>query len=440
MQKGTTSISQKKIQIVTLGCAKNVVDSEKLLRQIKSGNYKIIIDDDKIHTAEFVIINTCGFINDAKQESIDTILSFVEAKKIKKIKKIIVMGCLSQRYKNELQQQIPEVDYFFGVSDWEAILKVLDTTLHHELLNERVLTTPKHYAYLKIAEGCDRTCSFCVIPQIRGKHISQPIEKLVDEANILAESGVRELLLISQDLTYYGLDLYKKQELLTLIKELEKIKKIEWIRLHYAYPSSFPLEVTEYMAVSEKLCHYLDIPFQHINDAILKSMKRNHTTKQTMDLIQYFRKKIPDIAIRTSLIVGYPGETDKEFNELLEFIKTCKFERLGIFAYSDEENTAAFDMHPKNNPEIIQERMDLINAIQADISLQHNENKINQTLKVLIDRIEGDFYIGRSQYDSPEIDNEVLIPKTHSPLTIGNFYKVKINDAEHFDLFGKIIH
>lgn len=431
---------QKKIQIITLGCAKNLVDSEKLMRQIKNGNYKLIIDDNKIHTADYIIINTCGFINDAKQESIDTILSFADAKKQHKIKKIIVMGCLSQRYKSELQEQIPEVDYFFGVNDWEAILSVLKTPLHLELISERVITTPKHYAYLKIAEGCDRTCSFCVIPQIRGKHISTPIEKLVYEANLLAENGVKELLLISQDLTYYGIDIYKKQELLKLIKELEKIKNIEWVRLHYAYPTSFPTEVMEYMANSEKLCHYIDIPFQHINDDILKSMKRNHAKKQTEDLINFFRDKVPDIAIRTSLIVGYPGETEKEFNELIEFIRQNKFERLGVFAYSDEENTTAFDIQPKTEPEIIQQRLDKINAIQADISLELNENKINKTLKVLIDRVEGDFYIGRSQFDSPEIDNEVLIPKCKEVLKIGNFYNVLINGAEHFDLFGKIIN
>lgn len=430
-------VKNKNIHIVTLGCSKNLVDSESLMRQLEAGGYKVYHDSGPADGT--VIINTCGFINDAKEESVNTILSFAEARKLGKINKLLVMGCLSQRFKKELESEIHEVDGFFGVSDLEKILLSVGTDLKKDLIGERVLTTPSHYAYLKISEGCDRTCSFCAIPQIRGKHVSRTIESLVAEAEFLAKMGVKELIMIAQDLSWYGLDIYKKRMLAPLLAKLEKVNGIEWIRLHYAYPAGFPDEVLGLMATSTKICKYLDIPVQHINDKILSSMRRGHNAEQTRSLLQKIRQKIPGIALRTSLIVGYPGETKRDFEELKAFVKEFQFERLGVFTYSHEENTHAFDLKDNVSASVKKARAAELMETQEQISLELNHQKIGKVLKAIIDRKEGEFWIGRSCYDSPEVDNEILIPG-HFRLVKGNFYDIQITGAEAFDLFGKPVN
>lgn len=424
----------KNIHIVTLGCSKNLVDSENLMSQLEAGGYKVFHDSD--NASGTVIINTCGFINDAKEESVNTILEFAEARKQGKIEKLLVMGCLAQRYKKELEAEIHEVDGFFGVSDLEKILLSVGTNLKKDLIGERVLTTPSHYAYLKISEGCDRTCSFCAIPLIRGKHISRTMESLVAEARFLAKKGVKELILIAQDLSWYGLDIYKKRMLASLLTELEKVDGIEWIRLHYAYPAGFPEDVLEVMAGSSKICKYLDIPVQHISDSILSSMRRGHNSGQTRELLQKIRQKVPGIALRTSLIVGYPGETKKDFEELKSFIGEIQFDRLGVFSYSHEENTHAFGLKDSVSAAVKKARVEELMAIQEQISLELNSLKTGSVLQVVIDRKEGDFWIGRSSFDSPEVDNEILVPAKF-PLKCGHFYNIRITAAEAFDLYGE---
>ncbi len=421
---------------MTLGCSKNIVDSEALMSQLK-GRYEVTHESTK-DDADIVIINTCGFINDAKQESIDTILSFANAKKEGKIKKVYVMGCLSQRYKEELSKEIPEVDGYYGVNDFTPILGELGIDYKKELLGERMLTTPMHYAYLKIAEGCNRKCSFCAIPLIRGKNISRTIESLVEEAEWLVSKGTKEIILIAQDLTYYGMDLYKKRMLAELLEKLAVIKGLEWIRLHYAYPASFPMNVIEVMKKHSNICKYLDIPLQHISDDILSSMKRNITGAQTIDLIKKIRAKVPEIAIRTTLITGYPGESLKDFNDLKKFVKESRFERMGVFVYSPEENTSAFELKDSIPQKIKQQRLEELMALQQSISAEINQAKVGNTYKVIIDRKEGEYWVGRTEFDSPEVDNEVLVSVNNKGLKLGNFYNISITKAEDYDLYGEV--
>jgi ribosomal protein S12 methylthiotransferase len=427
-----------KINVITLGCSKNIVDSEILIRQLQLNNFNVIYEGN-IKKSDIVIINTCGFINDAKQESIDTILNCIDLKTKGIIKKIFVTGCLSERYKEQLFKELPEVDYFTGVYQLKELLNQIGGNYHEEIKNYRTLTTPSHYAYLKIAEGCNRKCSFCIIPQIKGKYISRNIESILEEAKFLTENGVKEIILIAQDTTYYGLDLYKKQKINTLLEELSKIKKLEWIRLHYTYPMGFPYEILETIKNSSKICKYLDIPFQHISDKILKSMNRGISKIETYNIIQNIRKTIPDIALRTTLITGYPNETEEDFNELKEFVKETAFERLGVFKYSHEEGTKAYKLKD-NIPEAIKEqRVEEIMHIQENISLTNNKKLIGKTMKIILDREEKDYYIGRSEYDSPEIDNEVMIKKPIKSLPIGKFLNIKITDADYFDISGEIV-
>jgi ribosomal protein S12 methylthiotransferase len=429
---------KKKINVITLGCSKNLVDSEYLMKQLDAAGFQLVHDVDSFD-APVVIINTCGFILDAKNESIDTILRFGRARKEKKIDKLFVMGCLSQRYKNELEKEIPEVDAFYGVNDMPQILKSLQVDLHTELLGERYLTTPSHYAYLKISEGCSRKCSFCSIPLIRGEHKSREIHDIINEAEILLANGSKELILIAQDLSYYGFDLYKEFKLPLLLQKLATLKDLGWLRLHYAFPANFPFEVLQVIKDNPLICRYLDIPFQHISDSMLKSMRRGITRQKTYDLIDAIRKEIPDIALRTTLMVGYPGETDSDFNELINFVKEVRFERLGIFAYSHEEGTYAYIHHKDDVPEEVKTaRVDKIMQIQQKISAELNQKKRGKDFKVIIDRKENDFYIGRTQYDSPEIDDEVLISSSNQTLSIGEFYEVTIDSAAEFDLYGSI--
>ncbi|MCX6230996.1 MAG: 30S ribosomal protein S12 methylthiotransferase RimO [Bacteroidetes bacterium] len=427
---------KQKINIITMGCSKNLVDSEQLMRQL-TDKYQVVHDSER-DDAEIIIINTCGFIADAKQESIDTILNFTEAKKGGKIKKVYVMGCLSQRYEKELKAEIPDVDAFYGVNDITALLQTLKVDFKKELLGERTLTTPKHYAYLKIAEGCNRNCSFCAIPLIRGKNISKPVEDLVAEAEWLASNGVKELILIAQDLTYYGMDLYKKRKLAELLEKLVAVKGIEWIRLHYAYPAAFPLDVLNVMAKYDKICKYIDIPLQHIDDSLLNSMKRNIDGAKTRDLIKKLRTKVPEISIRTTLIVGYPGETKAKFETLKKFVAENKFERLGVFTYSPEENTSAYLLKDSVSAKVKEQRMAEIMEIQQQISAEINKARIGKTYKTIIDRKEGNYWVGRTEFDSPEVDNEVLIPSTKK-LIIGDFYHIEVTNAEDYDLYGKVI-
>ena len=423
----------QKINVITLGCSKNLVDSEVLMRQLDD-RFKIVNDSDE--ESDIVVINTCGFIGDAKEESIDTILSAVEAKKEGKIQKVYVTGCLSQRYKKELENEIDQVDGFYGVNDLKKILNDLHVDYKKELVGERHLTTPKHYAYLKVSEGCDRSCSFCAIPLIRGKHLSVPEEALIKEAKFLASQGVKELLLIAQDLTYYGIDLYGKRTIDRLVNQLTSIEGIEWIRLHYAYPAGFPEALLEVMKNNPKVCNYLDIPLQHINDRILHSMKRGLDGAGTRKLIEKLKTKIPNVALRTTLIVGYPGETEAEFEELLQFVKESRFDRLGVFQYSEEEDTSAALLPDDVPPEIKQERADRIMMLQQEISLELNKEREGKIFKTIIDRKEGDYYVGRTEFDSPEVDNEVLI-SSDEKLEIGSFYPVLIEKGDFFDLYGK---
>jgi ribosomal protein S12 methylthiotransferase len=419
-----------------MGCSKNIVDSEQLMRQL---NEKYDVShESETDDADIVIINTCGFIADAKQESIDSILSYSDSKQKGKNKKVYVMGCLSQRYREELKQEMPEVDAFFGVNDISELLKTLDVDLKKELLGERMLTTPKHYAYLKIAEGCNRRCSFCAIPLIRGNNISKPIEDLIKETEWLVSQGAKELILIAQDLTYYGMDIYKKRKLGELLEKLALIKGVEWIRLHYAYPAAFPMDVLKVMAKYDNICKYLDIPLQHVNSDILASMKRNIDGTKTKELVAKMRKLIPNISIRTTLIVGYPGETFSQFEELKKFVAESKFERLGVFTYSPEENTSAYKLKDNVSAKTKEKRFSEIMELQQLISSEINNAKIGKTYKTIIDRKEGDYWIGRTEFDSPEVDNEVLIT-SDKKIIIGDFYQVKISNAEDYDLYGEIV-
>jgi ribosomal protein S12 methylthiotransferase len=428
-------MQNKKINIVTLGCSKNIVDSEKLMKQLQSGGYKIVYDQNE-NASDTVIINTCGFINDAKEESIDTILRFVKASRSGAIKNLYVMGCLSERYTDALKHEIPEVSRYFGVNNFSDILKELGVTFNKDLISERTLTGPGHYAYLKVSEGCDRTCAFCAIPVIRGKCVSRPIESLFEEASILARKGVKELILIAQDLSYYGLDLYKTQKLPDLLRELLKIESIEWIRLHYLYPANFPLELISIIRNNKKICRYIDIPIQHINDNMLLSMKRTHNRNDTEILLTRFRKEIPDAAIRTTLIAGYPGESESDYNELKNFISEFKFDRLGVFAYSHEEDTFAYNNFVDDVPQSVKEsRVSELMEIQQNISAELNSTKIGKTFKVIIDRTEGEYFIGRSEFDSPEVDQEILIPAEYN-LKPGQFYNIRITQSTEFDLYG----
>ena len=432
-------MKKHKINIVTMGCSKNVVDSEQLATQLKGSKLEVVFDSNEMD-ARTIVINTCGFIKDAKEESVDTILSYAKARQNGKIDNLYVIGCLSERYKDDLKHEIPEVDQFFGVNDLQAIVKNLNVDYKEELLGERLTSTPKHFAYLKISEGCDRGCAFCAIPLIRGKHQSVPFEQLIKQAQNMAEKGVKEIMLIAQDLSSYGLDLYKKNRLAELLKELAKIEKIKWIRLHYAYPTGFPEEVIELMASEPKICNYLDIPLQHINDNVLKLMRRGQNRKTTISLIEKLRQKNPNITIRTTLLVGHPGEGEEEFNELKEFVEQAKFDRLGVFTYSEEEGTyGASNLEDITPEEVKSERADQIMDIQQHISLSLNRRKVGKNMQVIIDRQEGDFFVGRSEFDSPEVDNEILISKNNNALIVGEFYNVKIEEAKEYDLYAKLI-
>ena len=429
----TKSVKKNKINIVTLGCSKNVYDSEVLMGQLKANDKEVVHEEE----GNVVVINTCGFIANAKEESVNTILEYVQKKEAGDVDKVFVTGCLSERYKPDLQKEIPNVDEYFGTSDLPNLLKALGADYKHELIGERLTTTPKNYAYLKIAEGCDRPCSFCAIPIMRGKHRSKKIENLVIEAEKLAAKGVKELILIAQDLTYYGLDLYKKRNLAELLQELVKVDGIEWIRLHYAFPTGFPMDVLEVMQQSPKICNYIDIPLQHISDAILKSMRRGTTQAKTTKLLQEFRAAVPSMTIRTTLIVGYPGETQEDFKTLRDWVAAMRFERLGCFTYSHEENTHAYNLVDDVPEDVKQQRANEIMEIQSQISWELNQEKIGKTFRCIIDRKEGNYFVGRTEFDSPDVDNEVLIDATKQYVKIGDFTTIKIVSAADFDLYGE---
>lgn len=432
----TKTLKKNKINVITLGCSKNAYDSEVLLGQLRANNIEAEHESDN-GDASIVIINTCGFIENAKQESINTILEYAKAKEDGLVEKVYVTGCLSERYKPELKKEIPNIDEYFGTHDLPQLLKTLNADYKHELLGERVLTTPTHYAYFKISEGCDRPCSFCAIPIMRGKYVSIPIEELVKRAKTLARNGTKELILIAQDLTYYGLDIYKKRVLSELLKYLSDVEEIEWIRLHYAFPSGFPLDILDVMRERSNICRYLDMPLQHINDRILNSMLRGTARQKTIELVDTIRNRVPGIALRTTLITGYPGETEKEFLELKEWVNDTKFERLGVFTYSHEENTTAYNLKDDIPQKTKEKRASEIMEIQKEISLEMNENKVGQTLKVIIDKKEGEYFIGRTEFDSPEVDNEVLLDASSSYVRIGDFTDVEITGASEYDLHGK---
>lgn len=432
----TKTLLKTKYNVVTLGCSKNIYDSEVLLRQMKSNDMEVEHESEK-DDANVVIVNTCGFIDNAKQESIDTILNYAQARERGDIEKLYVTGCLSERYSEELSKEIPQVDAWFGTKDLPRLLKTMKADYKSELVGERLLTTPNHYAYFKIAEGCDRPCSFCAIPLMRGKHVSTPMEQLVVNAEKLAAGGVKELILIAQDLTYYGLDLYKKRNLAQLMNKLADVNGIDWIRLHYAFPSGFPMDVLDVMRERPNICNYLDMPLQHASDNMLKSMRRGITKQKTYDLVAAIREKVPGIALRTTLISGYPGETETDFQELIQWVKEFKFDRLGVFPYSHEENTHAYSLADDVPEQVKQERADAIMEVQSKISHEINESKVGSTLKVLFDRAEGDYFIGRTEHDSPEVDNEVLVPKQDAYVRMGDFANVLITGAEEFDLFGE---
>lgn len=431
----TKSTGKKKINIVTLGCSKNVVDSEVLMGQLQASGKEVVHEE----RGDVVVINTCGFIDNAKEESINTILDFVEAKKRGEVEQVFVTGCLSERYKPDLIREIPDVDHYFGTRDLPILLKHLGADYRHELVGERLTTTPRHYAYLKISEGCDRPCSFCAIPLMRGGHTSKSIEDLVAEAAKLAAKGTKELILIAQDLTYYGLDIYKRRALADLLKELVKVEGISWIRLHYAFPSGFPEDVLEVIKTEPKICNYIDIPLQHINSEILKSMKRGTTHEKTNALLERFREKVPDMAIRTTLIVGYPGETRERFEEMKEWVRSQKFDRLGCFTYSHEENTSAFALEDDVPQEEKEKRVEEIMELQSQISWEKNQEKIGKTFKCLFDRKEGAYFVGRTEFDSPDVDNTVLVSAENTYISVGDFAQVHITSAEEFDLYGELI-
>ncbi len=433
----TKSLKKNKINVITLGCSKNIFDSEVLMGQLRANKFDVEHESSS-EDSSIVIINTCGFIDNAKQESIDTILQFAEAKKDGRIDKLIVTGCLSERYKPALQKEIPNVDEFFGTRDLPKLLKSLGADYKHELIGERFLTTPQHFAYLKISEGCDRPCSFCAIPIMRGKHISTPVEDVVKQAQLLATKGTKELILIAQDLTYYGLDIYGKRNLSELLRKLSDVEGIEWIRLHYAFPSGFPMDILEVMKEKKNICNYLDMPLQHISDNMLKSMRRGTTKQKTIDLVNSIRDNVPGIAIRTTLIAGYPGETETDFEEMKGWVSATRFDRLGIFTYSHEENTHAFSLVDDVPDNVKRLRAEEVMSIQQNISFEINQKKIGQTFKVLFDRKEGNYFIGRTESDSPEVDNEVLIDAEKFYVRVGDFADVKIIRAEEFDLYGEI--
>lgn len=434
----TKTLKKNKVNVVTLGCAKNIFDSEVMMAQLKANQFDVQHEsEDK--DSEIVIINTCGFIDNAKEESINTILAWAKEKEKGNVDKLIVTGCLSERYKPELEKDIPEVDAFFGTRDLPRLLKTLKADYKHELVGERLLTTPAHYAYFKISEGCDRPCSFCAIPLMRGKHVSTPIEALVEQAKNLVKNGTKEIILIAQDLTYYGLDIYKERRLADLLRQLSDIEGLEWIRLQYAYPSGFPMDVLEVMNERDNICKYLDMPLQHASTNMLKAMRRGITREKTTELIQTIREKVPGIAIRTTLICGYPGETKEDFEEMKEWVQEMRFDRLGVFTYSHEENTHAYNAEDDVPAKVKTKRANEIMEIQSEISLDLNEEKVGKEFKVLIDRVEGDFYVGRTQFDSPEVDNEVLIDKKDLYLRIGDFVNVVIDSAEHYDLYASVV-
>jgi ribosomal protein S12 methylthiotransferase len=434
----TKTLKPNKVNVITLGCSKNTVDSENLMTQLKANDFDVAHDSER--KANIIIVNTCGFIDLAKAESVNTILDYADRKNQGKIDKLYVTGCLSQRYKDSLEADIPEVDAFFGTMEMPQLLAKLNANYQHELVGERLISTPSHYAYLKIAEGCNRTCSFCAIPLMRGGHVSRPIEELVRETKNLARMGVKEIMLIAQELTYYGLDLYKKRELSRLLEELHEVEGIEWIRLHYAYPSKFPIEIFDTMARLPKVCNYLDMPLQHANNDVLKRMRRQITQEETRELITIARQKVPDIAIRTTMLVGFPGETEAEFQDLCDFVADMKFERVGVFQYSHEEDTSAYESADNVDPSVKAERAERLMGIQQDISFDKNQAKVGQKLRVLFDRKEGGYYVGRTEHDSPEVDNEVLVKATKKNyVRIGDFATVHITKAEDFDLYGEIV-
>jgi len=432
----TKTLKKNRINVITLGCSKNVYDSEVLMGQLKASGKDVVHEQD----GNVVVINTCGFINNAKEESVNTILEYMQKKEDGEVDKVFVTGCLSERYKPDLQKEIPNVDQYFGTTELPGLLKALGADYKHELIGERLTTTPKNYAYLKIAEGCDRPCSFCAIPLMRGKHRSTPIEEIVIEAEKLAANGVKELILIAQDLTYYGLDLYKKRNLAELLERLVKVEGIEWIRLHYAFPTGFPMDVLDVMNREPKICNYLDIPLQHISDSILKSMRRGTTKEKTTKLLKEFRAKVPEMTIRTTLIVGYPGETQEDFETLRDWVKEMRFERLGCFTYSHEENTHAYNLEDDVPEDVKMQRANEIMEIQSQISWELNQSKIGQEFKVVIDRKEGNYFVGRTEYDSPDVDNEVRIDATKTYLKTGEFARIKVIEAEDFDLYGEVVN
>ena len=433
----TKTLKQDKVNVITLGCSKNLVDSENLITQLKANDYEVMHDSND--DANIIIINTCGFIDLAKEESINTIVQYADIKSQGRIDKLYVTGCLSQRYKDDLEKEIPEVDAYFGTLELPGLLAKLNADYKHELIGERTLTTPQHFAYMKISEGCNRTCSFCAIPLMRGKHISRTIESLVTEAKHFASIGVKELVLIAQELTYYGLDLYKKRALPELLDALCEVEGIEWIRLHYAYPSKFPREIFDTMAAQPKVCNYLDIPLQHASDTVLERMKRQTTRQEQKELIEYAKTVVPDIAIRTTFLVGFPGETESEFQDLCDFVEGIRFDRVGVFQYSHEEDTSGFLLADDLSAEDKAERANRIMEIQQSISWDHNQAKIGKKLRVLFDRKEGEYFIGRTEYDSPEVDNEVLVNAKDNFVRLGDFAIVEITDAEEYDLYGRVV-
>ncbi|HLO54754.1 MAG TPA: 30S ribosomal protein S12 methylthiotransferase RimO [Saprospiraceae bacterium] len=433
----TKTLRQDKVNVITLGCSKNLVDSENLITQLKANDYDVIHDSNE--DANVIIINTCGFIDLAKEESINTIVQYAEIKSNGGIDKLYVTGCLSQRYKDDLEKEIPEVDAYFGTLELPGLLAKLNADYKHDLIGERSLTTPQHFAYMKISEGCNRTCSFCAIPLMRGKHISRTIESLVTEAKHFASIGVKELVLIAQELTYYGLDLYKKRALPELLDALCEVEGITWIRLHYAYPSKFPREIFDTMAKQPKVCNYLDIPLQHASDTVLERMKRQTTRQEQKELIEYARTVVPDIAIRTTFLVGFPGETEEEFQDLCDFVEEMKFDRVGVFQYSHEEDTSGYLFADDVSPEDKAERANRIMDIQQSISFEHNQKRVGKLMKVLFDRKEGEYFVGRTEYDSPEVDNEVLVDAKDQYVRLGDFANIEITDAEEYDLYGIVV-
>ena len=434
----TKTLNKNKVNVITLGCSKNVVDSETLMRQLKANNFEVE-HKDEIIDCNILVVNTCGFIESAKKQSIETILKCVEAKQKGYIEKVYVTGCLSERYKDDLQKEIVDVDAWFGTKDLPRLLKTLKADYKHELIGERLLTTPVHYAYLKISEGCDRPCSFCAIPIMRGKHISIPMERIIDETKHLIKNGTKEIILIAQDLTYYGLDTYKKRNLAELLEKLSDVNGLEWIRLHYAYPSGFPMEALDVMRERKNICNYIDIPLQHISNNMLKSMRRGITKEKTMEVVEKIRERVPGIAIRTTLICGYPGETKQDHEEMVEWIKKSKFERLGVFTYSHEENTPAYSLKDNVPPKEKQRRADAVMKVQQKISAELNKKMIGKTFNVLFDKKEGNYFIGRTEFDSPDVDNTILVDAKKKYVRIGDFANVKITSAKEYDLIGEVI-